>query len=286
MPIFLTYDTEGVQDGAGAQYQRVVALLALSRRLALGFEPARIDAISNQGYLAAKTRRHDPLYAEKWRRFLNLGGGADTDPVPATWDLVLCPRVLLPEHLEEAGRVPQSRVLVRTVLPYKIVDQAPEMYELIQEELRSWYASSPKPALYFQPEMLNVAVHVRRGDLMRGPHRSRVIPNARYVRAMSEVRALFPNRAVAFHIYSEGDERAGRKEFAEFLRISDAALHLNEDVFSTFHHLVSADVLILSRSSFSYLAGIYSRGRVLYFPFMHPPLPKWLRLSPDGLLYG
>jgi hypothetical protein len=60
--------------------------------------------------------------------------------------------------------------------------------------------------------------------------------------------------------------------------------HLNEDAFCTFHHLVSADVLVMSRSDFSYVAGIISKGVKLFCPppFWHALVPGWCSCGGSG----
>ena len=45
--------------------------------------------------------------------------------------------------------------------------------------------------------------------------------------------------------------------------------------FFDFHHLISADVLITSKSSFPYVAGLFTNGRVIYNKFWHEPKSYW-----------
>ena len=47
-------------------------------------------------------------------------------------------------------------------------------------------------------------------------------------------------------------------------------------VIDTFIGLVAADILITSRSSFSYSAAIISDGEIYYQQFWHPPGDKWI----------
>ena len=84
------------------------------------------------------------------------------------------------------------------------------------------------------------------------------------------------------HVYSEGVV----EDFQDLLGTCTArdekkmqlSFHLNDNVFSTFHHLVSADLLIMSKSDFSFVAGILSKGIKLFcpVPFWRVPLPGWL----------
>lgn len=46
-------------------------------------------------------------------------------------------------------------------------------------------------------------------------------------------------------------------------------------VFDAFEILVAADVLIMSKSTFSFLAALYSNGRKICPPDMWLSVPKW-----------
>ena len=47
--------------------------------------------------------------------------------------------------------------------------------------------------------------------------------------------------------------------------------------------LATADVLVMSRSSFSYVAAILNRdGAVMYHPFWHRAPSSWITVAPDG----
>jgi hypothetical protein len=47
--------------------------------------------------------------------------------------------------------------------------------------------------------------------------------------------------------------------------------------------LATADILVMSRSSFSYVGAILNRdGIVMYHPFWHEAPSAWMRVAPDG----
>jgi hypothetical protein len=53
--------------------------------------------------------------------------------------------------------------------------------------------------------------------------------------------------------------------------------------FDCLRKLATADVLVMSRSSFSHLAGILNRnGVIMYHPFWHRPLSPWITVDPEG----
>ena len=73
-----------------------------------------------------------------------------------------------------------------------------------------------------------------------------------------------------FHIYSQGNI-LNFKEFANH----DVYFHLNENLFDTFIGMVSADILVTSASSLSYIAALISDNEIYYLPFWHNPRKNW-----------
>ena len=59
----------------------------------------------------------------------------------------------------------------------------------------------------------------------------------------------------------------------------EIVLHMNENIQSTFHHLVMANVLIIAKSSFSYCAALLNKNTIianLIRNWWHKPLSSWL----------
>ena len=57
-------------------------------------------------------------------------------------------------------------------------------------------------------------------------------------------------------------------------------LCLNLPALETFQELVAADVLVMARSCFSFVAALLGEGVKLYDPFEQAPLSEWIRLDP------
>jgi hypothetical protein len=45
--------------------------------------------------------------------------------------------------------------------------------------------------------------------------------------------------------------------------------------------LAKADVLIMAKSAFSYVAALASRGKIFYEPYWQGPISSWSILPPD-----
>jgi hypothetical protein len=50
----------------------------------------------------------------------------------------------------------------------------------------------------------------------------------------------------------------------------------------TFRELVAADVLVMSKSSFSYVAAILNEGTVIYDRYARAPLPIWVERNANA----
>ena len=125
----------------------------------------------------------------------------------------------------------------------------------------------------FDVAMLNVAVHIRRGDVSSTQNTvNRYVPNEVYLTALRQVismlekleyRSALPSKAgIAIHIFSEGE----REDFGPLQDFANTTFHLNHDLFETLHNLALADVFVGSRSGFSSFAKKLARG-VTIFPF-------------------
>ena len=120
----------------------------------------------------------------------------------------------------------------------------------------------------FDKSIKNIAVHIRRSN----PHdigSYAYSDNQKFLDIIEEIRKNTPEDKL-IHIYSQGDI----KDF-EIFRSGDTIFHLNEKTEDTFYDLVCSDVLVCSKSSFSYTAGLLSMAKVYYIPFWHRVPSCW-----------
>jgi hypothetical protein len=127
---------------------------------------------------------------------------------------------------------------------------------------------------HYNPNKYNIALHIRRGDVQStNSNRDRYTSNEVYLETMKYLLETYSDNDIQFHIYSEGSIH----EFDCF-QSENTVLHLNEDVRTTFIGLITSQVLVQSKSSFSYVAGLLSNGTVYHIPFWHPPESSWILL--------
>ncbi|KAL1524606.1 hypothetical protein AB1Y20_019495 [Prymnesium parvum] len=167
----------------------------------------------------------------------------------------------------------------------------------------------------FEPQAINVAVHIRRGDMVFRNFYKQLSPDAYFVNAMWHLLATISAHAAAagnfsqrivFHVFSElppshswtgaakvpvdgqaefVDELGCKSNLREQLRTLagvsarwDLRLHLGLDTILSLKAMAYADALIASDSSFSLSAGVMSTGVVL-------SMRKWRRF-PSGARGG
>jgi len=148
---------------------------------------------------------------------------------------------------------------------------------------------SPQPSIYYTPQVLNyirqcyytnkkptidvdIAIHIRRGDVTNEQNKERYTDNAFYIKLIQTLQKKYPNYTIT--IFSEGTY----EDFKE-IGLEEKWFKLNTDIFETFHSLVSAKVLIQSFSSFSYCAGILNQNTVYHYDsFWHKKLDHWLSI--------
>lgn len=127
--------------------------------------------------------------------------------------------------------------------------------------------------------MYRIAVHIRRHDVgFCNQFRNRYLPNAHYLglidRYMEKARnnPALADRTIQVEIYSTKQSAEPWAPFQE----RGYQMHLDTSLSDVWTGLMTADVLIISKSSFSFVPGILNRhGTVVYTPFWHKPMSHW-----------
>ena len=95
--------------------------------------------------------------------------------------------------------------------------------------------------------------------------------DAVYQKIIDTLKEKYPGYKIV--VYSQRDKNGQPQTF-----VNNVDEHvLDGSMEDTFRAMALADVLVTSRSSFSYSAGLLNRdGQVYYIPFWHSPLPDWI----------
>jgi hypothetical protein len=117
--------------------------------------------------------------------------------------------------------------------------------------------------LFYTAGHFNIAIHIRRGDVadMKQSGDSnweqRWLNNDYFVNVLQQVLAAIPaSKDVQVYIFSQGK----KEDYPEFSQFSHINYCLDTNAYESFVHMVYADLLISSKSSFSYKPALLSKG--------------------------
>jgi hypothetical protein len=135
------------------------------------------------------------------------------------------------------------------------------------------YLQHVRSLVRYPPERHGGAViHMRRGDVSPcGAYANRYLPNSYYLEIVTEL--LPPGLNVT--ILSESESAEPFDDFA------NCTLWIDSDLPSAWRAMLTADFVVLSKSSFSFVPAMLNpTGTVLYTPFLLSPLPGWVTVPP------
>lgn len=137
------------------------------------------------------------------------------------------------------------------------------------------YLSFIHSKIRYPPKKSEVVIHIRRGDVEPcGHYSNRYLPNSHYLAALQD----FAPRAKSVSVFSESDAFESFDEFANY------TVFLDTDLADAWREMMTADYVILSKSSFSLVPAILNRNAtVIYTPFSQGKLPHWKTVS-DSIL--
>jgi hypothetical protein len=156
-----------------------------------------------------------------------------------------------------------------TYLADPIVDR--QLYFKEKETLWSpAYLELLRDMIDYPTKRYNVAVHVRRGDISPcGKYSNRYLPNSHY---LDILQLYIPNES-SVAVFSES---SSLESFDDFL-LRNYSVMLDTALADVWQSILTADYIILSKSSFSFFPAMLNRRakNVFYTPFLHPSLPGW-----------
>lgn len=294
--IALTYANDVMTDGAGAQLQRVYGIYALSRYFHVPYVHTPLKEIGYQGLAALERNAGSPDMQDKYNRFFTIPSDIEL-PENTISRYMSSPTVEDIERLKNEAGKENKFYLVKILLPYSITDRNTEIYRCLKEI---------SPFQSARSNTFRIAIHVRRGEQLAldsqlgAGDEHRILPNSYYVSSAMRIVEALKKLGIPFvcELYTEVPSKAfvvtpqshginGRishpvlidpkmNHIEDFDVIPNLRKCINLDPIESLKGMATADALIISRSSFSYLAALFSKGIVIYYPFWHQPLKEWL----------
>ena len=260
---FLT--CSGKTDGPGAQIHALLSTMLYAREFNCQYVHTPFKVIAhNNG---------NDEWGKKWENFFNMGKGEIK--VNEIKDKPL--EVIKVD--KPADLCMKSNTL--NIIPHchKFADKNPDLYSNMTDIFIEKYLDSSKENYksFYEPGKINIAVHVRRGDVVNwGPWKKRYTANPYYKSLLQRITSILEefNVGVSIQLYSQG-------LIEDFKELNGLGIkyQLDECPFTTFFNLTAADILIMSKSSFSYSAALLSKSIKIYEPFWHKPISDWIVTS-------
>jgi len=259
----------GHQDGLGAQIQSRLSGMLFAECQGLTYVHTPLTSLDF-------TPANEPNWPAKCERFFGIGAGELT-AADVTRKLG-APRLV--NNPTQIRMIPDSFWSVPNCHAY--ADLYPFQYQRLTDQFAARYHAAPKDGCvsHHTPGAVNVAVHLRRGNDLA--HKIHLMSRNDATTALLQtiIGALHDaGGRFVIRVFSQGTVEDFR-ELSQF----GVEFHLNEDLLSTFHSLVLADVLVMAKSCLSYSAALLSKGLKIYGPTGHRPLREWMVLEKDGLL--
>lgn len=233
-----------------------------------------------------------PFSTKQWDDFLGFGIGEEqtSNLVKRGWKVRRIPR--FKETNQEEVQLVKN--IMSTYSGQKIVflceqDQFyKDQYGVITDIQRKFYSNPMrnKEKLLYDSDNYNIAIHVRRGDIMADPDNPnltmRYLSNDYFEKVLSQVVEMVEtDKPVHIWFFSQGKP----EDYPEFAHFRNLHWCMEMRAQESFLHMVYADLLITSKSSFSYKPALLNCGiKVCPENFWHgyPKTSDWVMVDNSG----
>ncbi|MEP6750118.1 MAG: hypothetical protein ABJB86_20435, partial [Bacteroidota bacterium] len=253
----------------------------------------------NAGYYFSRyydlTFAHFPFSNEKWEALLGFGEketSADSLLKDGSFKKVRLPRF----NSDKEQDLKRIRNIIQSYSNKKVLfllaqdqgyNRQCDTSAVLSEKFFS-AASRKQNKLFYNTDNFNIAIHIRRGDVadMKKSDDSnwgqRWLNNDYYLAVLNRVlSALATKKEINIYLFSQGK----KEDFPEFRNINNMHYCLDVNGYDSFLHLTYADLLISSKSSFSYKPALISKGiKICPANFWHayPSTDDFILAADDG----
>lgn len=299
--IALTYDSKSKPDGVGAQIQRVLAIKSLSNNLGISYIHTPILSVAIHPLDPYQTGREMKMFLERLNWTFNIESTPGIDELTSIKFAVQRLTFLNLTKAIFISRLRNRLITISCVEPYRVSEFDPNIFDKTLLFLPNFKSA--------KNEGFNIAVHLRWGiggmAIQEGEKISRQMELSYFVDLLHKILNELSAISVNVTIYTDapsGDLLFNPPPEQHTLwenstgfsngKLSVVGLDLERqfalldsrpkvlrggDPLLVIQEMAKSDILIMSRSSLSYVAGILNESQNVYFPksFWHKPLPKW-----------
>jgi hypothetical protein len=266
---FLTYDNDIWHDGFGAQIQRILSVYVLSTIFNLNYYHSNIFLNKNINGLSLKDITDD-AYLEKFNNlFIELNNNSTIE----FNEEIRINQFDFDEINFIISKQIDYNVLIRISGCHGYIDNNPTILEKVIPPSLNWIDNKIN-------EHLNIACHIRRGDVSLTENVGRYVAIDVYIDIINNLTSILSGYSFEYNIYCDSITLDEMNQLIMKCATSKITFHINIDVIETFMAFVNADILISGKSSFSYAASfLRQKGIILYIPIQHAYSEKHLKLD-------
>ena len=297
--IYLAYDDKGMADGLGAQIQRIYTIYAIGRRFRISTRNLRVSDVLLHHQDGIKNYEEYEDLLKRTNSFLEARLGKNNEcPNPIQVPL-LTTRILLKYLIKYGWRFKKFTLVTNN--PYPIVNRFKSVFNRLNSQKNS--------------EVKKMTIHLRSAGnkpnfLVKNENKTRNIELRRYLEVVETISQEFNEftgiqicvmtdavETVNYFSIPLGQEQLwidagyeiaeGKIKFEPNNEMESALRYLKNtfnaeiirggDPLSCFQRLIDSDILIMSRSSLSYAAGLMGNHSTVFTPrdFWHLPIKNW-----------
>lgn len=235
---------------------------------------------------------HMPFSTESWEQFFGFGDGEVTVDELKKQGYKVRKLPLFNSNIKSELELNKS--IIQSYGAQKVVFVAEQdqfyrdQYGVIDDIKRKFYGAKSRAgqSLKYSSDNFNIAIHVRRGDIMNDPTNPnlamRYLSNDYFEKVLNgvvdNVKSVKP---IHIYFFSQGVE----SDYPEFADYKNLHWCFDMGAQESFLHMVYADLLITSKSSFSYKPALLNNGiKVVPQNFWHgyPSTSDWVLVDNDG----
>ena len=307
--LFLTYDNQATVDGVGAQLQRIISVFSISRLAGVGYLHTPLFDIDPQVFSTLSFDERLPqieawnnLFSDDLEVFHQAKGQRVFESNKITLIQIRLLRLL--------SRFSRCRVICKLSNPRIITDKYPDSLLAAPDLMTNSLFDASEAET---DEALIIVVHIRQGVLALSQFKDRLLILDHYEKILKFVVDCLNREGIQFKIMipkENGQDVSLSMSDPEVvlsieLNPNNPSLKFNDDgsinliheipnaeltpilfgaqwlnqssTYSDFMQMLRADVLITSKSSLSFVAGLLNKNSVkIYTPFWHQPPREWI----------
>lgn len=265
----LSVTSVGKTDGVGAQAMAKFSAMCFARAYDLKYVHAPFGKLAHAEIESTK-------WTEVWEGLLRMNIEENI------LDRESMHVVGLGEYLEDP-KLWKKKVVIAERHYHAFCELDPACGTAVSKDLQIRFNVEPLPIV--KGGEFIIGVHVRRGDVSKhdADTKHRFTPNRNTIGILDHVIQVV--RKLGYVPRVNVHTNGSTEELADFSIFPEVECHACAPAMETFNSLAKSNILIIAKSDFSMLAGIYCKGIVICDPGYRSPLPEWIdgTSKPDDL---